>query len=167
MIIPEQSDDSWIESRRKPRDNHPSRGHARLGFARPGGSLVNATALGYVALLGVVGSGVLWFRAMSAVRLPANRSGFVAAWLCAGALGVAALAMGTGWIGGVPAVLSIIGASFFLFTMTISLQQVKADAISVGATLPHFSAVDEHREPFDSASLVGHPVLIKFFRGHW
>lgn len=126
-----------------------------------------ATALGIVALLGVVGSGVLWLRAASAVRLPANRFGFVAAWLGAGAIGIAAIVQGPGWIGGVPAVLSIIGASFFLFTVAISRQRVNADSISVGATLPRFSAIDEYGEPFDSSSLAGHPVLIKFFRGHW
>ncbi len=128
---------------------------------------MNGTALGFVALLGIVCSGVLWFRAMGAVSLPANRSGFVAAWLGCGALGIAAIAQGPGWVGGVPAVLSIIGASFFLFTVTISRQQVKADAIRVGATLPDFSAADENGEAFDSSSLAGHPVLIKFFRGHW
>ena len=128
---------------------------------------MNGMALGIVALLGAVGSGVLWFRAMGAVGLPANRSGFVAAWICAGALGIVAMAQEPGWFGGIASVLSVMGASFFLFTIAISRQQVNTDAISVGATLPDFSAADERGEPFDSSSLAGHPVLIKFFRGHW
>ena len=128
---------------------------------------MNATGLGFAALLLPVAAGVVWFRAMGAVSLPANRSGFVAAWFGAAALGITALAMGPGWIGGVPAVLSIVGGTFFMFTVAISRQQVKADVIRVGATLPDFSALDENGERFDAASLAGHPVLIKFFRGHW
>ena len=128
---------------------------------------MNGTALGFVALLGVVGSGVLWFRAMGAVEVPANRAGFVAAWICASALGIVAMAQGPGWFGGIAAVLSVMGSSFFLFTFAISRQQANTDAISVGATLPDFNAADEHGELFDSSSLAGHPVLIKFFRGHW
>lgn len=126
-----------------------------------------AAALGFAALLLVAGAGGLWFRRMYAVRLPENRSGFLAAWLGGALLAVAALAAGPGWIGGVPAVLAIVAASFFTLTVSISRQEVGEDVIRVGATLPGFTAIDENGETFDAASLAGHPVLIKFFRGHW
>ena len=45
--------------------------------------------------------------------------------------------------------------------------RVRIDHLQVGATIPAFDALDEHGERFDSASLEGHPVLIKFFRAHW
>jgi len=128
---------------------------------------VNPTLLAFVALMLTVGSGVLWFRAASAVSLPENRTGFIGVWLGAFALGLAALAGGTGWIGGIAAVISIIGATFFLLTVAISRQVVSPDAISPGAMLPAFSALDDSGEKFDAVSLAGHPVLIKFFRGHW
>ena len=101
------------------------------------------------------------------VRLPKNRSGFVAVWLCGLALGVAALAEGVGWLGGVPAVLAVVGGVVFMFTFAISRQKVAAATIAVGATLPDFSALDENGQSFKAASLAGHPALIKFFRGHW
>ena len=128
---------------------------------------MSSIALGFTALLLFVGSTVLWFRALGAVQIPENRAGFVAAWFAAGALGVAALAGGAGWIGGVPAALAVVGAAFFCFTVSISRQEVAADAIRVGATRPDFRAVDENGQTFESSSLAGHPVLIKFFRGHW
>jgi peroxiredoxin len=51
--------------------------------------------------------------------------------------------------------------------VSISRQQLGDDAIAVGSTIPSFTATDEHGKIFDSQSLAGQPVLIKFFRGHW
>jgi peroxiredoxin len=42
-----------------------------------------------------------------------------------------------------------------------------ARSIKVGDTIPHFTATDGNGNTFDSASLQGHLVLIKFFRAHW
>ena len=61
----------------------------------------------------------------------------------------------------------IVSALFFSLTFAIGGQFVGPDAIAVGATLPTFTAIDEHGETFDSLSLAGSPVLIKFFRGLW
>lgn len=123
------------------------------------------TALAAFAL--VVASGALWFRRAFQLRLPRNRSAYVAVWLLGGALGVLAFAQGAGWGAGLPAGLAILGSAFFCLTVAVSRQQVAADAVTVGAMLPAFRAPDEHGALFDSASLLGHPVLIKFFRGHW
>jgi len=123
------------------------------------------TALAAFAL--IVASGALWFRRAFQLRLPRDRRGFVAVWLLGGALGVLAFVEGAGWGAGLLAAPAILGSAFFCFTVAVSRQQVAADAVTVGAVLPAFRALDEHGALFDSASLLGHPVLIKFFRGHW
>jgi len=128
---------------------------------------VNATALGFLALLIVGGAGVLWFRAVRRVQLPKNRSGFLAVLFGGAVLGGIALAGSPGWVGGVPAVLAIIGGVFFCLTVAISRQKVGADAIQVGSMIPEFAAPDENGQMFHASSLAGQPVLIKFFRGHW
>ena len=53
------------------------------------------------------------------------------------------------------------------FKPAIGKQKTGDGAIRVGATIPAFSALDEHNQTFESASLAGTPALIKFFRGHW
>jgi hypothetical protein len=109
----------------------------------------------------------LWTRALKRVEIPVNRGGFVAAWFIAAGVGVAALTGEPGWLGGIPAGLAVFASTFFLLMIAIGGQKVGNDAIHVGTTIPAFTAPDEHGQPFDSASLAGHPVLIKFFRGHW
>lgn len=109
----------------------------------------------------------LRIRALQRVAIPKNRGGFVAVWMVAAGLGVTALAGDPGWIGGISASLAVAASMFLLFTFLIGGQKVANDAIRVGATIPRFTAIDKHGHPFDSESLAGHPVLIKFFRGHW
>ncbi len=66
-----------------------------------------------------------------------------------------------------PAIAILIGV-FLPFTIYVSPQTLDtARSIKVGDTIPHFTAVDGRGETFDSASLHGHLVLIKFFRAHW
>ena len=125
------------------------------------------TYLGFAYLFLMLVSGVLWFRAAGRVALPKNRSRYVFSWVVAALLGVLALAGEPGWLGGAPAALGTFFACFGLLTVSISRQKLAADAITVGLSIPHFSAPDEHGETFDSSILAGHPVLIKFFRGHW
>ena len=128
---------------------------------------MQATALGLGALLLTLASGISWVRALRRVAVPKNRSAYLSLFLLAGAMGVTALLQGAGWMGGVAAGFSIFVALFFALTMAIGNQKVAAKAISVGAALPAFTATDEHAAMYDSASLAGNPVLIKFFRGHW
>ena len=123
--------------------------------------------LGFLALMLVVGAATLWFRRAMRVRLPENRTGFVAAWLGGALLGVVSLTQGVGWLGGVAAGLAIFAGAFLLFTVSISAQKLAAGAIGVGATLPDFSAPDENGESFELSSVAGKPLLLKFFRGHW
>ena len=126
------------------------------------------TKLGIAALALAVGTTVLWFRLTGTVGLPDSRAGFVVAWLGAAALGVFAFIRGTSIPGALPPVLGMLLSSFLLFTVYISPQTLDtARSIKVGDTIPQFTAPDGHGETFDSASLHGHLVLIKFFRAHW
>ena len=114
------------------------------------------------------GTTVLWFRLTGTVGLPDSRAGFVVAWLGAAALGVFAFIRGTSIPGALPPVLGMLVSGFLLYTVYISPQTLDiAKSIKVGDTIPHFTALDGHGETFDSASLHGHLVLIKFFRAHW
>ncbi len=125
------------------------------------------TSLGFLALLLAVGTVVLWFRLARNVAIPEDRTAFVALWVLAAALGIAAFIKRTRWFGGIAAVLGIGVAAFLAFTVAISRQDVAPNAIEVGETIPHFTALDDRGQHFDSASLDGRRVLLKFFRAHW
>ena len=117
-------------------------------------------------VLAVAGT-MFWFNRAEAVALPENRILFLAVWIGAAGLGVAAFFMGAGWLGRIVALPAIVLGLFLTFTVSISEQILPPNAIRVGDTIPAFSAVDERGEVFDSERLRGHPVLIKFFRAHW
>ncbi|GAB5453606.1 MAG: hypothetical protein Hals2KO_39340 [Halioglobus sp.] len=126
------------------------------------------TKLGIAALALALGTTVVWFRMTGTVGLPESRALFVAAWMGAVALGVFAYVKGTSIPGGLPPALGMLVSGFLLFTVYISPQTLDtAQSIKVGDTIPQFTAPDGHGETFDSASLNGHLVLIKFFRAHW
>ena len=125
------------------------------------------TSLGLLAFVLAAATVALWFRQISQVDVPENRTAFVIFFLTAAALGVGAFVARTRWSGGVAAVLAIIIGSFFPFSVAISRQEVATNGIQVGETIPHFSAIDDNSQRFDSESLQGQVVLMKFFRGHW
>jgi len=128
---------------------------------------MTGNALGTIALLLLVATTALWFRAAMRVQLPRDRRGYVSAWVTALALGVAALAVGTEGIGTAPAVLAVVGSGFLLGLIAISPQQVADDAIGVGETLRDFTAAEDTGASFELARTRGKPLLLKFFRGHW
>ena len=125
------------------------------------------TYLGIAAMALVAITATVWIRAIQRVEIPQNRSAFIAIMIVAGALGVEALLGSPGWLGGIPAGLSIFVASLFLLTVIIGGQKASDEAIQVGNTIPGFTSTDEHGQTFDSQTLAGQPVFIKFFRGHW
>ncbi len=131
------------------------------------GTMKTGTKLALLALVVVVGTAIRWFYLARQVALPENRTAFVVFFLAAAALGVAAFFKGAGWGGRAAALVAILIGSFLPFTVAISRQEVASHGIEVGATIPHFTALDDTGERFDSDSLRGHPVLIKFFRAHW
>ena len=130
-------------------------------------SMKRGTQLGLLALVVAIGCTRLWFYQAENVALPENRMLFLAVWLSAVALGIAAFVKKAGWLGRIAAVPAIIIGLFLSFTVSISEQILPPNAIRVGETIPSFSAPDDRGQVFDSARLRGSPVLIKFFRAHW
>ena len=125
------------------------------------------TTLGLVALALAVATAVVWFRLAQAVAIPEDRSIFVALFLLAPTLGIAAFVARTRWFGGLAAVAAIAIGGFLTFTIAISRQEVAPNGIRVGDTIPHFVALDDRGATWDSDALDGQRVLMKFFRGHW
>ena len=125
------------------------------------------TKLGLLALGVALATAMAWFRQTNQVDIPEDRTLFVVAFLFAAGLGVAAFVRRPSWLGGLAALPAIFIGLLIPFTMSISRQEVATGGIQVGDTIPHFTAPDDRGEAFDSASLRGHPVLIKFFRAHW
>ena len=129
---------------------------------------IHHLVFGIPASLVVAASFALWIRAFRRVAIPQNRTPYVLSWLIGGALGVIALLLSeSGDLSRIPAWFAVITAAILLFTVSISRQKLGANAIRVGDRIPAFSATDEHGELFDSRSLNGHLLLIKFFRAHW
>lgn len=128
------------------------------------GTLFALASLG-LALLGWA----LWMRAIARVAIPRDRRGYVALMLAPIALACAAFAEGVGWLGGAAAGLGLAASAMFLLTVAISRQKGGPGAFSLGAPLPDFEALDESGERVRLSALAGagHPVLLKFFRGHW
>ena len=130
-------------------------------------SMKTGNWLGLLALVVAIGCTRVWFYQAENVALPENRMLFLAVWLSAVALGIAAFVKKAGWLGRIAAVAAIVMGLFFPFTVSISEQVLPPNAIQVGETIPSFSAPDDSGQVFDSARLLGNPVLIKFFRAHW
>ena len=126
------------------------------------------TKFGITALTLAVCTATLWFYFVRQVNLPDDRTAFVVAFVLAAALGLTAYIKGTSWVGALPPAVAILISAFLTFTISISSQSVDAKrVIAVGDVIPHFSAVDDEGQLFDSQALQGHLVLIKFFRAHW
>jgi len=85
----------------------------------------------------------------------------------AGVLAGVALTQGPGLLGGILAGLVLLASVAWVFLRMLAPQSTQPPAVEVGSLLPPFAALDENGESFDVASLQGHPILLKFFRGHW
>ena len=125
------------------------------------------TALAFVALALLIATVIFWFNLANKVSIPGNRTLFILAFLLAPVLGVASFVMKTRWFGSIAAVAAIIGGVFLTATIAISRQQVADNPITVGDTVPYFTAVDDQGDQFVSDMLYGTPTVIKFFRAHW
>ena len=126
------------------------------------------TKIAIVAAVIAAATARYWFYLAAEVSLPTDRTGFVIVFLSAAALGIYALIKRTSWLGVIPAVFAIVVGAFLPFTVAISEQIVERDSvIEVGDAIPQFTSIDGQGQAFDSASLNGHLVLIKFFRAHW
>ena len=125
------------------------------------------TTLGFAAFGVAALTMMVWFRQINQVDIPENRIVFAVFFLSAVALAIGAFMKRTRWFGAIPALLAIVIGGFFPFSMSISRQEVATTGIQIGQMIPHFKALNRHGELFDSASLDGKLVLMKFFRGHW
>lgn len=125
------------------------------------------TKLAFLAFGLALACTALWTYQVRQVDIPEDRTAFVLVLLFAAGLGFAALVKGAGWIGGVPAGGAIFLGLFLPFTIAVSSQEAAASAIQVGDTIPRFTATEASGDAFDSDSLNGHLLLIKFFRAHW
>lgn len=126
-----------------------------------------ATITSVVALAISLATTGAWFRAAYRVAIPDKHTAFLILWALSAALGVASFyataANGTSQALG--AVAALLGVSML---MLYSLGGQRAEhAISVGDQIPLFSALDGTGQDFDSVSVSGSPILLKFFRGHW
>ena len=128
---------------------------------------ITGSALGIASLAVALANSAWFFSRMQRVALPQNRIAHELAWTLALALGVAALASGTGWLGGVSAALGACLGGFMLMLRLGSAQTPNTPAVRLGGPILDFAAPDENGAPFRLASLAGKPFLLKFFRGHW
>ena len=78
-----------------------------------------------------------------------------------------AFAKGVELFGGILAGVALGVSIVFVVLSSLARQSGQTPAISVGQPMLAFSAPDENGDIFDSASLSGKPILLKFFRGHW
>lgn len=120
--------------------------------------------LGLIGLVIVLAAMTRWFWRAWAVNVPNTPYVYQALVAVGLALGALALLQQTGdafapWAVGV--------ALVFLYLTATGAQRIGADAVGTGDVIPAFTAPDDSGEAFDSASLAGSRVLLKFFRGHW
>lgn len=121
------------------------------------------SSFGILAILIVLGTLAHWFRRAWRVDIPVSPRPYQIA--CA--VGVALALLALAGAGGAPAWTAFALGTLFLYLSVTGAQRTDDAAITVGATIPAFTAVDDEGNPFDSASLAGSRVLLKFFRGHW
>jgi peroxiredoxin len=128
---------------------------------------MNGSVFAVLGLALVAGFGLRWLRLMRRVQIPADVRVHLAASGVAALLGIAAFVVGTGWLGGIGAGVSVVGGLSFLALYAASGQSRLTPAVSVGRPVVDFGARDGAGEPFDTRRLRGTPFLLKFFRGHW
>ncbi|MGR8949321.1 MAG: hypothetical protein ACU84Q_14850 [Gammaproteobacteria bacterium] len=121
----------------------------------------NAGLIGFVIIFVSTG---WWFWRAWAVNLPKTPYLFQSFLVLGFILGCMSIFQGAedpfaGWAIG----LSIV----FIYLTATGAQKIGVDSVKVGDRIPAFTAPDDHDANFDSASLAGSRVLLKFFRGHW
>jgi hypothetical protein len=119
---------------------------------------------GIAGLIFVVATTVRWGWRLWRVNVPPTPYLYQALWASGIGLGIMSLYLTSGdpyapWAIGVGGTL--------LFLSATGAQKVDGNMIEVGDTVPIFTAPGEDGEVFDSSSIAGTPLLIKFFRGHW
>jgi len=119
---------------------------------------------GFIALLIVLITTARWFWLAYKVDIPKQTKPFAIGWATGAALGLISVIL---FSGGAAAGWAIALGGLFFYFVTTGAQKVAEQHIAVGDKIPAFQALDDKGEMFDSAELAGHPLLLKFFRGHW
>ena len=120
--------------------------------------------LGLFALMVILAAAARWFWRAWQVDIPKNSSVFRGLWVVGLVLGGLALYQTPAD----PFAAWAVGLGLLLvYLVSTGAQKVSGEMINVGDALPAFTALDEDGHSFDSSSLTGKPVLLKFFRGHW
>ncbi len=129
--------------------------------------LTNASVVALLGITVLVFTMVAWFRLAGRAAIPENRFFFLVLWTFAGVLGVAGLFNAAGdWLSMMLGSLACLGAGLVLVLYRLG-RQGDNGAIEVGEQMPSFSAMDDAGREFESRTLAGRWVLLKFFRGHW
>jgi len=120
--------------------------------------------LGLIALTLLLASAGRWFWRAYRVNIPKNPILFISTWLACLGMGSVAYYLEPAD----PYAGSAIGIGLvLLYLVSTGAQKVGDEMINVRDQLPQFTAIDEHGNTFDSSTLSGKRVLLKFFRGHW
>ena len=121
--------------------------------------------LGLVALIVILSTMALWFVRCFQVKIPKTTPYlFIFCYLLGIVLGCIAII----YQGDVNKAYWAIGLGIVLLYLIFTGAQRKGEeVIEIGDTIPSFSGIDDQGNHFDSNSLEGKRVLIKFFRGFW
>jgi hypothetical protein len=119
---------------------------------------------GLVGLLIGVAALARWFQRAFVVNIPTSPLVFQIVFAVGLLLGAVPLLLGhddpyAPWAVGV--------ALVYLFLSVTGAQRADDALVKVGDQIPAFNGEDDGGEVFDSSSLTGSRVLLKFFRGHW
>ena len=119
---------------------------------------------GLIALLVVLATSVVWFWRAFKVDIPPSPIVFAIIWFGSALVGIYAFTQADG---GAAAVWATGLGFLFLYLVSTGAQKISQESLKVGDRLPAFESVDDTGTPFNSMSLDGKPLLLKFFRGHW
>lgn len=120
--------------------------------------------LGLAALILILAVATRWFWRAWQVNIPKQSGLFRTAWAIGLVLGCIAYYQS-------PtdpfALWAIALGLLFLYLVSTGAQKISGKTVNVGDALPSFAIPDETGSIFNSSNLIGKPVLLKFFRGHW
>ena len=120
--------------------------------------------LGLIGFFVILAASARWFWRAWQVNVPATPYVFQALLAAGLILGIFSIYFGqhdpfAPWAIGI--------ALLLIFLTATGAQKLANDGIDIGDSIPSFQALQDNGEEFNSASLAGSRVLIKFFRGHW
>ena len=128
---------------------------------------VNGNVLSIVALGLNMGNGAVYWPKVKALRVPLRPVGHQAVMVLGIVLAVMAFWRGVGLVGGIAAILALLAGGMFLFFTLTSRVPRKEPSVAVDQPALNFTTMDADGSHFTLSSLIGTPVLLKFFRGGW